>query len=824
MISKKMTKNIAVTKIVAAKDGKLVEFPEELDNRLKALLSKSGIEKLFLHQKKAISALWKGKNVVITSGVDSGKSLCYQIPIFQTFLKEQQMRALLLFPTKALTQDQEKKFKDLIFNSTMPKISSGIYDGDTSAARRQKIRKKANLVFTNPDMLHLGILPHHTKWADFFRNLRYIIIDEVHIYRGIFGSQFANVLRRLKRIAAFYHAYPQFILTSATLSNVKVFSQKLTEEKIEVIAEDSSPHGEKKILIYNPPIIDHQLGIRKSAWQEIVRFGRFFLEKDLQTLIFTHSRRMVELILKNLRSKAKEKAAICGYRSGYLAQQRRQIEKELRAGKLQLVISTNALELGIDIGGLDVVVVNGYPGSISALRQQFGRAGRKGKPSLCILIANSNLLNQYLVQHPDYIFEKNPEEALIDPDNPFILLQHLKCALYEKPFLNTEKYGDLDKEILDRYLEILQDYDLTYQSDNKFFWKANSYPAGEMSLRSAGTGDFILKDQEKTIGFVDENSVYWLAHPNAVYLHLGETYIVHKLNEERKLVEMEKKEIDHYTQSISKAEFDLIKEKDKIIFDDGEQYFGQIEVIEQVTGFKKIKFATNEIIGIEKLELPSKKMVTYGYWFTIGEKIEDRLIKQDLWNNVQNNYGKNWDKLRKYIRARDEFTCQHCGKTEGEKAFHVHHKIPFKRFSDPKKANDPDNLITLCPSCHRKAERSLYLQSGLAGFAYLLRNIAPFFLMCDQSDIRVQSAVKNLMNCQRPAIIFYDAMPGGLGLSRKLFDIHFKLLREAQNIILNCPCEDGCPACVGPVAENGKGAKKQVRQLLQIYLELNDHE
>jgi len=807
--------NIAVHKIYKAKQAILSDFPDTLDEKIINYFKSKGISKLYSHQHHALDSIFQGDNAVITTGVDSGKSLCYQIPILQEMIKDADARAILLFPTKALTQDQKVKFAKLTSEIVIDNIGIGIYDGDTSAEKRRIIKRSANLLFTNPDMLHLGILPHHTNWNDFFQNLKFVIIDEVHIYRGIFGSHFANVIRRLKRIAMFYGSNPQFILTSATLFNVGEFTNKLIEDKVTIIDNDGSPTGKKHYFIYNPPIVNKELGIRRSSMQEAVKIAADLYEQGGQSLIFSQSRRSIELILSYLRKKIDKKELVQGYRSGYLPSDRREIESKLRSGEIRTVVSTNALELGIDIGGLDNVLINGYSGSIASTRQQFGRAGRSGKEASCILVASSNLIDQYLVKHPEFLFEQNPEQALIDPDNPFILLHHLKCALFEKPFITGEKFGDLPEKVLDQYLQILQNYDLAYESDNKIFWKANSYPANEISLRTTGAGEFVLKCNDKTIGMVDESSAYWLTHPHAVYIHQGETFLVKKLDIPNKIVELIEKKTDYYTQTQCKTDFELIKLKQSEEIIGGEKFHGQIKVTDIVKGFKKQKWQTNEILGYEDLELPPQETITYGYWFGISEEVISKLTEKKMWNNKRNNYGAEWKGITEIVRTRDEHECQHCGVKEEDKAFDVHHKIPFKQFATAKQANQLSNLITLCSSCHKKAERSFYVQSGLAGLAYLFRNIAPFFIMCDGKDIRVHSTNRIGLGTDDPGLVIHDAMPGGIGLSEKLYNLHYKLLWEAYTITNGCECENGCPSCVGPVAENGTGAKKQVIQIIK---------
>ncbi|MCD4820123.1 MAG: DEAD/DEAH box helicase [Candidatus Cloacimonetes bacterium] len=815
IFSEEINRNIVYHRLQPSQQAVFHNVDELFEEPIERLLQTNNIHKLYIHQFEAIKEIKAGNNVVISTKVSSGKSLSYQIPILDTIRINKDSRSLLLFPTKALTQDQKKQFVKLIeFSEFAKNVSLGIYDGDTPSSQRNSIRKKANIIFTNPDMLHLGILPHHTVWNDFFSNLKYIVIDEVHIYRGIFGSHFANVIRRLKRIAAFYNSYPQFIVTSATLTNINPFIEKLIGSKFKYISNDYSFRAQKHIYFYNPPIVNKELGIRKNPVTETIKIAEKFLELDKQTLIFTQSRKSVEMILRFLQSKYPEKNII-GYRSGYLSSKRRDIENDIKNGKIRIIVATNALELGIDLGGLDAVILNGYPGSLASTTQQIGRAGRRGKTSHAVLVASSNLIDQYLIKNPQYLFSNEPEEALIDPDNPFILLQHIKCALFEKPFLDSETFGELPDEEFNAYLNFLQKYGVIIKSGDKFFWKANKYPANEISLRSSVSGNYILMNKEETIGIMDENSTFWMTHPHAVYLHLGESFLVKKLDLENRIVELEKKELDYYTQAIMQTEIELIKseknQKQNLI----KKEFGQIKVIEQVKGFKKIKWNTNEILSYEDLELPKKEMITKGFWFTINEKIIDELIEKNYLFEKNQNYGNNWKKTAKQAKERDQYCCQICGKRENEKMFHVHHINPLKNYTDLHKANKLENLITLCPSCHKHAEKNLYIQNCFAGFAYLLGHIAPFFIMCDRADIRVNSNISGNIARGKQGVIFYDAIPGGIGLSEKLYCIQQVLFREALKIIEDCECSEGCPACTGPVAENGKGAKELVRELLK---------
>jgi DEAD/DEAH box helicase domain-containing protein len=815
LADQQLKKNIVKQQITPAKAAETADFPPALQQSLQQLLKTSGIQQLYTHQAEAISEILAGQNVVISSGVSSGKSLCYQLSILQSFVQDNKSRALLLFPTKALAQDQKDSFHKLCRRQDQ-RPGIGIYDGDTPTAQRSQIRKSANIIFSNPDMLHLGILPHHTQWAEFFRNLKYIVVDEVHIYRGIFGSHFANVIRRLKRIAAFYEADPQFILTSATISNADEFIAKLIEADFKLIAHDGSPRGEKHFIIYNPPIIDAELGIRRSALKESIRFGKLMRDAEQQTLIFAHTRRMVELVVTYLQKGLLAPEKIRGYRAGYLPAERRQIEQQLRSGQVQVVAATNAMELGIDIGGLDCVIINGFPNSIASTLQQSGRAGRAGKPSLTIFVATSQLIDQYLATHPEYLLEGSPEQALIDPDNALILLHHLQCAVFEKPFLSREKFGQVASEIVGDYLQILQKYGKLHYADDQYFWRSERYPAQEISLRNLGAGQFVLQEKQRTIGIVDQNSAYWMVHPQAVYLHDGNSYLVEKLDLENHIAHLRQEDSSYYTQALSQTEFELIKTKKSAAVPGAKKYFGQIKVLDQVTGYKRLKWNSNEILGYENLEMPQSKTITYGYWFSIKDKLVKQLVESGAWNNQANDYGSKWPQISRRIRERDQHRCQHCGIVETDKAFDVHHLKPLKSFSSLQQANQAENLVTLCKACHRKAETKVYIQSGLAGLSYLLNNIAPLHLMCDITDIKAKFEAKSSLADAKPTLIFYDAMSGGIGLSEKLYQLHDKLLAQALQIVQECPCSEGCPACTGPVGEDGESAKSKVKQLLKL--------
>ncbi|HNT52608.1 MAG TPA: DEAD/DEAH box helicase, partial [Candidatus Syntrophosphaera sp.] len=457
---KHIANNIVASQELEPVEASWAEFPPQARPELLDLLRQRGIERLYAHQREAIDAALNGENIVLSTGVASGKSLCYQFPILQDLLISPQSRSLLLFPAKALAQDQHQKMLDLLQSLRIPgsktsRPSCGIYDGDTASEARRGIRNQANLIFSNPDMLHVGILPNHTLWSGFFARLKWVVIDEVHIYRGVFGSQFANVLRRLRRVCRFYGSEPRFICTSATLANARELTQELLECPVNLIGSDSSPHGRRHFLILNPPVVDAALGIRRSALIESTALAKRWLHTSGQAILFCGPRRSVEILYLYLLSHPFYRDRVRSYRSGYLADHRRAIERELRGGEIGMVVSTNALELGIDIGGLDAVFLNGYPGTISATRQQAGRAGRKNNTALAILVASANPLDQYICQHPAYLFDNNPEHALISPDHHEILQSQLLCAVHDLALLEDESFGNLGSEHIFPYLQLL---------------------------------------------------------------------------------------------------------------------------------------------------------------------------------------------------------------------------------------------------------------------------------------------------------------------------------------------------------------------------------
>lgn len=808
-------RTIVAASVTGEKTAERACFPQSLFPPVMQLFGSLGITRPYTHQTQAIEAILQGKNVVISTGVASGKSLCYQAAILNGLLSNPGSRSLLLFPTKALAQDQAKKMQALATelsrsNPRLPAIVSGIYDGDTPNELRGKLRKQANILFSNPDMLHLGILPNHSLWSAFFSRLQYVIIDEVHMYRGVFGSHVANVLRRLKRIAGVYGVQLQFIFTSATLANAKEHAEALAEEPVELVETDGSPHGDRHFLICNPPLVEPALGIRRSSYLEVAGIAKRFMDTTLQAILFSETRRSVEIMYRYFCEDRHLRDRVRTYRSGYLAEDRRSVENALREDKLQLVISTNALELGIDIGGLDAIFMNGYPGTICGTRQQAGRAGRKGSTSLCILVAGANPLDQYICQHPEFLFETNPEQALIDPNNSEILRQQLLCAVSEMALKEGDGFGFLSFENIVGHLNSLVDEGRLKHANNRYTGIVNSYPAQDVSLRNAGNQFQIIADDD-LIGWVDSDSVKWMTHPEAIYLHQGETWIVHKLDLEDKKVLLQPIEASYYTQTIQHTEIalnDLIQISSVA---GGRKHFGKVTVTKEVVGFKKLRFYTQEVLDQEGLDLPPSIMQTEAWWFSLGEDTVNRIRAKGMWNNDPNNYGKGWKELCARIIDRDGQKCRNCGVSS---ELEVHHIVPFRRFADAFEANDPDNLVSLCPRCHRLAEQRVHMQSGLAALAYLIGNLAPFFVMCDNKNLGVFSEDKSPLAMGNPVVCIYDNIQGGIGLSRKLYELHDRLLFAALDRVKGCGCDNGCPACVGPVAENGLGAKEEAIAIL----------
>ncbi|MGG1399457.1 DEAD/DEAH box helicase [Bacillus salipaludis] len=625
--------NIVTWVTIEEKPAQTVSMPESLHPVLSRALNSKGIKELYTHQSNAYKTVMAGRSIVAVTPTASGKTLCYNLPVLQTILQNPNARALYMFPTKALAQDQKSEINEIIQAAGVD-INSYTYDGDTPATIRQRVRKAGHVVITNPDMLHSAILPHHTKWVSLFENLKFVVIDELHTYRGVFGSHVANVIRRLKRICRYYGSNPVFICTSATIANPLELAETLTEEKMCLIDNNGAPSGKKHFLFYNPPIVNKPLNIRRSATLEVRKIAGELLKNKIQTIVFARSRVRVEIILTYLQELVKNQLgakSIMGYRGGYLPTERRKIEKGLRSGDIYGVVSTNALELGVDIGQLQVCIMTGYPGTISSAWQQAGRAGRRHGEALVIMVASSSPLDQYIIQNPGYFFSKSPETARINPDNLIILIDHMKCAAYELPFKKEEKFGSVDTEEL---LEYLTEERILYRNGDKWYWMNDSFPAHNISLRSASQENIVIVDQSdianvKVIGEMDRFSAMTLLHDEAIYLHQGRQYQVEKLDWDEKKAFVREVDVDYFTDANLAVQLKVL-EVDKLTSQtQAEIGFGDVSVRAMATIFKKIKFETHENIGSGPIHLPEEELHTNAAWISLDQSFaemgQDRL-------------------------------------------------------------------------------------------------------------------------------------------------------------------------------------------------------
>ena len=759
---------ITATRHFAPRPAVPAPFPASLDPRIADALRARGIHELYSHQVLAWELIEKGHHVVVVTPTASGKTLCYNLPALQSLIVQPDARVLYLFPTKALAQDQLAELEGLA--KELPEMRMFTYDGDTPQDARRAVRARANLVLTNPDMLHSGILPHHTKWAMLFQNLRYVVIDELHAYRGVFGSHLSNVLRRLHRICRHYGSAPQFIMASATIANPGELARRLTGAPVEEIAESGAPTGDKTFLCYNPPVVNPELGIRAPYLGEAARLAVRFLREKIATIVFAQSRLATEVLLASVKNGVADKTGdsgiVRGYRGGYLPTRRRAVEQGLREGEVLGVVSTNALELGVDIGHLDVAVLAGYPGAIASLWQQAGRAGRRSGSSAAIFVATSAPLDQFMVTHPEYLFGAPPEHARVNPDNPFILVNHLKCAAFELPIGDDETFGELDVRKL---LAALEDEGVLHRAGPRWHWAAETYPADHVSLRSVTSDNFLVIDttaldatqtkRRQIIAEVDWGSAFATIHPKAIYLVESEPYEVRELHfreDEEKVAYVKRVQVDYFTDAISAKGVWILQR----LADEARPAYlaeqGEVLVAEKVVGFKKIKMGTLENVGSGEVELPQQEMQTTAVWITVGPE-----------------------------------TLEHVSASREE------------------------------------------LIDGLRAVTYLLHHLAPIFLLCDIRDLGSwlgdttpaepgavatrESTKRRLLAADRfnPTIYLYDSHAGGIGLAERLFEILPDLLRRGLETLNVCGCRFGCPSCVGPVNEVGRKAKATAQALLR---------
>ena len=746
-------------------------FPDGMDERLQGVLAARGIEQLYVHQAEAFGHVLAGRNVVAITPTASGKTLCYNAPVLDAILKDPSTRALYLFPTKALAQDQLAELHALsqvVARDAGLEIGVFTYDGDTPSDARRAIRGKAHAVLSNPDMLHAGILPHHPRWAKLFENLRFVVIDELHAYRGVFGSHLANILRRLQRICRHYGSDPVFICSSATIANPRELAEGLTGRAFELVDRNGAPRGEKFFLFVNPPVVNAELGIRRSYLAEARRVSLEFLRHNLQLILFAQSRLAVEILTTYLKDAfhGPPGAAdvIRGYRGGYLPNRRREVERGLRDGAVRAVVATNALELGIDIGALDVAVLAGYPGTIAATWQRAGRAGRRTTRSAAVLVASSAPLDQFVVRNPSYFFDGTPEHALINPDNLHILLDHVKCAAFELPFSDDDGFGAVDVQ---QVLSVLSEEGFVHHADGEWNWTSESYPADAVSLRSISSDNFVVIDithHERVVGETDFSSGPATLHEKAIYIIEGTLFQVERFDFDGRKAYVRAVECDYYTDAITHTKVTILDTFNSGLEagDGGNRVraavrsHGEVHVVSRVVGFKKIKFYTNENVGSGELDLPEQQMHTSSYWLTIPSDVMQSLR----------------------VASEDR-------------------------------------------------------RDGVVGLAFAMHNIAQLLLMCDRHDIGISVDGGTIERQVRtggaahappsiatePHIFIYDNYPGGIGFSRPLFDMHRALLERTRELIDGCPCASGCPSCVGPEGNTGPHAKHVASRILQQLLQ-----
>ena len=817
---------------IAPRPARFGPWPSALDPRLVAALRERGVDRLYTHQSQAIETVLAGKHVVLATSTASGKTLAYNLPALSHLLNDAAACALYLFPTKALAHDQIAALGALISDPLLSRASIAVaaYDGDTPSHRRPAVRREARLLVTNPDMVHTGILPHHTRWARFFSGLRYVVLDELHGYRGIFGGHVANLLRRLRRICRFYGSFPQFICASATIANPRQLAEQLVEADVTLIDDDGSPRGEKHLVLLNPPLVNPQLGIRRSAILVANDIAARFLDAGVQTIVFARARLATEVLLGYLRDSVAAAGgaaeAVRGYRGGYLPGERREIELGLREGSIRGVVATNALELGVDIGQLDACVMAGYPGTIASTWQQAGRAGRRAGLSVAVMVASALPIDQYLVTHPRYFLAQSVERALLDPDNLAVLANHMACAAFELPFEAGERFGDMDSAAA--VLDALVEEGALHRRNGRFTWIGEGYPAGGLSLRTSTPDNIVIQavsgSQTRVIGQMDRPSAPILVHEGAVYLHEGVTFVIRSLDWKGGIARAEAADLDYYTRASSTTDVQVVRELDDVGTETVRYAWGDLLVTTRATGYRTIKRYTHETLAWAPIDLPEQQLHTAGFWLEVSDELTMQL-REDGILPPPADYGPDWAVQRDAARARDGYACRHCGASARDgHQLDVHHVTPFRTFGyvpgvndRHRLANQLDNLVTLCSSCHRYAERGRAARGALSGLGYALRSLAPLYVMCAPGDLgsSVQSQARGT---GLPTVTLYDRAPGGAGLSPALFEIRSDLLVAALEVVRRCPCDDGCPGCVGPVGDVERRTKALTARLIEAIL------
>ncbi len=774
--------NVAAWRTLPATPPRHAPIPGALHPALREALRARGIDQLYSHQTQAIQHALHGENVVVVTPTASGKTLCYNLPIFHALLHDSNARALYLFPTKALAQDQLKEISESSkfigeaapAHLSFPHLHPSTYDGDTPRADRAAIRRTARILLSNPDMLHAGILPYHTNWADFLANLRYVVLDELHVYRGVFGSHVANVLRRLRRLCAHYGSRPQFIATSATIANPRELAERLVEQPVALVDESGAPQAEKHVILYSPPLYDPERGLRRSATLEAQELATRTILGGAQTIVFGRSRLTTEVLLTYIRDGMAKKHkiedsrlgtqssifnlsfSVRGYRGGYLPSERREIEQGLRDQSVRAVVATNALELGIDIGQLQAAILCGYPGSIASTWQQMGRVGRTSDGvSLALLVATSGVLDQYIVRQPDFLFERSPEHAIVHADNLMLLVDHVRCAAFELPFADEEAFGtcDFTTDVLDLLAE--QGDVSRHQVGNRarYFWTGDGYPARRISLRTSSSETVLIQREDGTrvntgkhgletenpslsagdplraaqsafhsssiIGQIDRHAAPMFLHEGAVYIHEGRSHLVRSLNLDDNLAVVEAAEVDYYTTVNAETSIEVLAEHEAREAVGACVGHGDLLVTSQIVGYRRIKRMTHENLGTIALDYPPSEWETSGYWLRVAGSAQRALEAAGQWHDSPNDYGPNWQAQRRRVRERDGYRCTECGAPEprgasARRQHDVHHLVPFRVFGYVPGVNEHDRqanrLSNLVLVCRACHQR---LESGV---------------------------------------------------------------------------------------------------------------
>ena len=735
-----------------ARPAQTAPLPAGLDERLLRALRARGIHELYAHQAEAWRLAGEGRHFVVVTPTASGKTLCYNLPVLQAVCNGQG-KALYLFPTKALAQDQVAELLELNKAGELG-VRAYTFDGDTPGDARKAVRTRGDIVVSNPDMLHQAILPHHTKWAQFFENLQYVVIDEMHSYRGVFGAHVANLIRRLKRILAFYGASPQFVFCSATIANPVELATRLLGEDVAAVTRSGAPQGERRLLLWNPPVINPDLGLRASARSQTNRIARLATRIGLKSIVFARSRLMVEVLTKYLKDvfdkDPRRPPRVFAYRGGYLPTQRRETERRLRDGSIDCVISTSALELGVDIGSLDVCVLNGYPGSIAATWQRLGRAGRRNRTSLGVLVAGSEPLDQYIVRNPDFFLGASPEHARIDPDQLLVLLDHVRCAAFELPFRADERFGS--RHPLEQFLQYLGDEGVVHLEGDTWHWATDAYPANAVSLRSVAEGNFLVVDQDhdsrQVIAEVDFSSAPETIYPGAIYMLQAAPYQVESLDWDGRKAYVRPTRADYYTDAIVYTRLKILERFAERATAQARVAHGEVHLVRRFAGYKKIRYYTHENIGYGNINLPDQEMHTTAAWWEIrpGE-LERALPSRQM--------------------ALDGFLGA---------AYAMHHVAALQMMSE---TSDLGRAVG-------DGDGKWFATQGANGRGQM-------------RDVSGEEIAPDYQGAFRPAVFLYDNHPGGIGLSEPLYARQAEVVRGALELVERCDCRYGCPSCVGPV-------------------------